>query len=145
MKTKINIVVALGLAALTFSACGTKEQKVERAEENVRDAKEDVQDANLELQQAQQQYRDEAAARITENERSIDELRGRMKDSKEKVDAEYSEKVNKLEEKNKEMDVRLKGYNDTNKDKWEEFKREFNHDMDELGQSLKDLGRDNKK
>jgi hypothetical protein len=28
---------------------------------------------------------------------------------------------------------------------WESFKREFNHDMDELGQALKDLTVDNKK
>ena len=28
---------------------------------------------------------------------------------------------------------------------WESFKREFNHDMDEIGQALKDLTVDNKK
>jgi len=31
-----------------------------------------------------------------------------------------------------------------NAEEWETFKREFNHDMDELGKALKDLTVDNK-
>jgi len=34
--------------------------------------------------------------------------------------------------------------NDADSD-WQSFKREFNHDMDELGHSLKDFTVDNKK
>jgi hypothetical protein len=34
---------------------------------------------------------------------------------------------------------------DKNQTDWEKFKREFNHDMDELGKSLKDLTVNNKK
>jgi hypothetical protein len=39
----------------------------------------------------------------------------------------------------------LESYKDEGKEKWESFKKEFNHDMDELGKSIKDLFKDNVK
>ena len=37
------------------------------------------------------------------------------------------------------MKKRLEDYKADSKDKWESFKTEFNHDMDELGSAFKDL------
>jgi len=42
------------------------------------------------------------------------------------------------------MRARLVAY-EKSQSNWESFKREFNHDMDEIGQALKDLTVDNKK
>jgi len=41
--------------------------------------------------------------------------------------------------------VKISKYKNDGNEKWESFKREFNYDMDELGQSLKDLGENNVK
>jgi len=50
-----------------------------------------------------------------------------------------------LRKKNKRLKEKLDSYkNDADSD-WHSFKREFNHDMDELGHSLKDFTVDNKK
>lgn len=49
-----------------------------------------------------------------------------------------------MEQKNKELKVKIDSYkNDVNSD-WKAFKKEFNHDMDQLGKSLKDFTVDNK-
>lgn len=55
----------------------------------------------------------------------------------------YEKRIITLQEKNMEMRARLDNYEKSQSD-WESFKREFNHDMDELGQSLKDITVDNK-
>jgi hypothetical protein len=43
------------------------------------------------------------------------------------------------------MKDKMNGYKAEGKDKWENFKTEFNHDMDELGNALSDLGKNNVK
>ena len=66
------------------------------------------------------------------------------KEKKEMREA-HEKAVKELEEKNESMKTKMKDYKEEGKDKWESFKREFNHDMDELGRALKDFGVDNKK
>ena len=50
-----------------------------------------------------------------------------------------------MEQKNKDLKVKMDAYkNDVSSD-WQSFKREFKHDTDEIGKVLKDLTVDNKK
>jgi hypothetical protein len=58
---------------------------------------------------------------------------------------EYRERIAELKSRNEKAKERLNNYNDNNHEKWEDFKREFNHDMDELGNALKDFTVNNKK
>jgi len=46
---------------------------------------------------------------------------------------------------NQKKKVKISKYKNDGNEKWESFKREFNYDMDKLGQSLKDLGENNVK
>ena len=48
-------------------------------------------------------------------------------------------KIDELEQKNSELKKRLDDYKADGKEKWEKFKAEFSHDMDELGKAFKDL------
>ena len=43
------------------------------------------------------------------------------------------------------LKAKIKNYNNETNEKWEDFKNEFNHDMHELRQSLKDLVKNNVK
>ncbi|MFL5764097.1 MAG: hypothetical protein ACJ77K_09160 [Bacteroidia bacterium] len=145
MKTSIYI-ITLGITAICASACNNKEQRVDQAKENVRDAQENLDQAKIDLQRAQDEYRNETSAKFTENQKDIDELQLRVNNSKEKVDQEYKEKVNRLDQQNKELQGRLRDYNDTDtRDKWDQFKQDFERDMDTLRTSLKDLVHGNKK
>ncbi|MBA3707137.1 MAG: hypothetical protein H0W84_14905 [Bacteroidetes bacterium] len=52
----------------------------------------------------------------------------------------YDKRINELEQKNKDLKKRMADYNEQDgKSNWQLFKTEFTHDMDELGNALKDL------
>ena len=80
---------------------------------------------------------------INNNEIRIKELAEQMNKPGTILDPLYAKKIAKLEQKNKDLKIKLKAY-ETNQSDWEKFKREFNHDMDELGKAFKDLTVDNK-
>jgi len=61
------------------------------------------------------------------------------------MDKAYQKSIDTIEQRNNNLKLKMDSYkNDANSD-WKSFKREFNHDMNELGHSLKDLTVDNKK
>lgn len=112
----------------------------------LQDAKADVVQADKNLEQAQEDYLADMATyksdintKITANEQSIRDFKARIADSKEQAKADYDKEIIKLEEKNTDMKRKIDEYKQEGKDKWDSFKTEFNHDMDELGRALKDL------
>jgi uncharacterized protein HemX len=138
MKTKTIIVAAVaGMAGVILSSCQTKEQKLENAQENVVDANED-------LRKAQREFREEQENQLRENEMSIETYRTEIKNEKEDMRLEYERRIDSLQQRNKELRIKLNEDYDNN-DRWESFKREFNHDMDELKASLRDLRKNNVK
>lgn len=91
-------------------------------------------------------FREDAEKRIKENEKRIAELKKEKKEGTQEVQDKYNKKVADLEQKNMELKKRVSDYTyDNNQSKWNQFKREFNHDMKELGQAIKDIGKDNVK
>ena len=50
-----------------------------------------------------------------------------------------------IENKNEKLKKQLADAYDTRTNKWAEYKREFNHDMDELEKAINDLLQDNVK
>ncbi len=57
----------------------------------------------------------------------------------------YDKSIADLEARNEAMKVKVGVYKEEGNEKWQSFKDEFNHDMNELGDALKDLTKDNKK
>ena len=155
MKNVIFMIAAvLALAAGTFvSSCDTPAQKVDKAETNLDDAKQDLKDAksdaNAEARKAAlaeewRVFKGEAEMKIKTNEARIAELKSKMKTSGKALDALYAKSVDALEERNKALQARIDAYGKGQSD-WDVFKREFNHDMDGLGQAFTDLTVNNKK
>ena len=62
-----------------------------------------------------------------------------MATDKRKIKVRDQKIIDDLEQKNINMRKKIEEYQETGKDKWEAFKVEFNHDMDELGTALKNL------
>jgi len=92
-----------------------------------------------------QKFKKEAQERIQKNKEAIAEFKAKMLKEKKEAKAQYKERINELEQKNNKLKDRIADYKEDGKEKWESFKNEFNHDMDEVGKALKDLGNDNKK
>jgi len=122
----------------------TARENLQEAQIEVVDAKWDVKEARMDTISEYQNFRNECEVRIKENKKSIADLRLKASDVEEKDRTVYQENVNKLEQKNFDLNRELADYKDEGLVKWVSFKREFNHDMDELGKALKDFAVDNK-
>lgn len=139
MKTKKIVIAVIGcVAGLVLSSCQTKEKKLEDAQENVKEANED-------LDEAEREFRNEADIKLRENENEIRMYKDNINTMKVETRANYQRMVDSLERRNEELKIKLKEYKGETNDKWDAFKREFNHDMDELKNSLKDIGKNNVK
>ncbi|MFL5754032.1 MAG: hypothetical protein ACJ76F_11540 [Bacteroidia bacterium] len=148
MKKQKLMIVMMGIVATAFiSSCQSPEKKVEKAEEKVEDAKMDLTQAQIDARnenfKAWQKFRNESEDRIRENEKMIGEQKAKLKNTNNK--AGNDPRLDEMERKNSELRQKIYNYDNADDSKWEEFKREFNHDMDELGKSLKDFTVDNKK
>ena len=154
-KVIFTLSISTFMLGTILMGCQSSTKKEEVAQEKFQDAKENLEqvqyDANLSAQKKAaiaeewNKFRNDTRATITENEIQIAELKVKIKKSGNRIDSIYYKKIDLLEQKNKDIEAKIKTYkNDTNSD-WESFKREYNHDMNELGKALKDMTIDNKK
>lgn len=154
MKNKLfTLLVATSFIAGTiFTGCqssATKEEaaqtEVDEAEQALEDAR---QDANIEAQKVATAeewlaFKTESEVKISEYEIRIKALKTQMRKPGKTFDDLYKQRIEQLEQKIADLKTRMRDY-EKNQTGWETFKREFNHDMDELGTALKDLTVDNK-
>lgn len=152
-KTIFFLAITTIIVGTTVVGCKstTKEEiesqeKVDVAEQNLKDAKDSLVVAKKAATAEEwQTFKNQTDSVISYNEAQIAELKLKMQKTGKSVDAKYQKNIDILEQKNKDLKVKVDTYkNDANSD-WQSFKREFNHDMDEIGQAFKDLTVDNKK
>jgi len=147
----LSVTITL-MAGTIFTGCQSSVQKQDAAQAKVKDARQDLNEAQKDANAIGQElataeewatFKCESEIKIRDNEIRITELNVKMKKPGETFDELYANKIANLELQNKEMRTRLTAY-EKSQSNWETFKREFNHDMDELGKALKDLTVDNK-
>jgi len=147
------IAVTTIMAGTIFTGCQSSTQKQQAAQDKVQDARQDLNAAKKNANEVAQKaataeewktFKSESELKIKDNEIRINELTVKMKKPGELFDALYEKKITNLEQQNKDLKARLEAY-EKSQSNWESFKREFNHDMDAIGQALKDLTVDNKK
>jgi chromosome segregation ATPase len=152
-KTSIIFSVATSVALVAIlMGCQSAAQKEEVAQDKVQDAKQDLKevqnDINTEAQKVAtaeewKEFRIATEEKISDNEKRIAELKVKIKKEGKTLDAVRENKIDKLQQQNRDFRERLDAY-EKNQSDWESFKEEFNRDMDELGKALKDLTVDNK-
>ena len=152
-RTILILSVTIPLIAGTiFTGCQSSVQKQDAAQAKVQDARQDLNEAQKDANAIGQElataeewatFKSESEVKIRDNEIRITELNVKMKKPGEAFDELYAKKIANLEFQNKEMRTRLIEY-EKSQSNWETFKREFNHDMDELGKALMDVTVDNK-
>jgi hypothetical protein len=154
MKKAIFILlVAMFSTATLFVSCKPSTNEEQTAEDNLQVAKNNVEDAHKELDDAKRQanleewesFKNDVNTIVEKNDAKIDSLKLEIKKSGKAADAEYQKKIDALKERNQELKVKIKTYKNDADSNWESFKREFNHDTEELGKSLKDFTVNNKK
>lgn len=154
MKNSIMLfIVTTFLAGTILTGCQTSAEKVDDANTNVAEAKQDLKEVKAEVsaeekkaaeEAAWKAYKVEAESKIDANDVLIADSKDKMKKSGKTMDKLYKQQVEALEQRNKDLRQRINAYDANSQSDWESFKREFDHDMDELGAALKDLTVNNK-
>jgi TolA-binding protein len=143
MKKSIFTLAAMSLlmTGAIFTSCNSAAQKEDNTTTESQDAiAEEQVVATAEEWQA---FKTDAEAKIKNNEIRIEELTVQMNKPGQVFDDLYKNRIEELEKQNRELQYRIDAYDKSHTD-WEKFKREFNHDMDELGEALKNITVNNK-
>lgn len=139
-KSIVTITVLVLLAgAIYLISRNSAAENVDNAEDKVMEAQMNLDKANIAYLADMEVYRQENAAKIESNNRSIAAFHARVASEKAETRADYQRKIAELEQMNTDMKKRVDEYKADGKDNWEKFKVEFNRDMDELGNAFKDL------
>jgi hypothetical protein len=126
------------LAGTLFTGCESAAQKDEtNAEQELKEAQ------RVATAEEWKAFKIETEAKIAKNEIRIGELRVKLNQPGTTFDNSLANRIDNLEQKNKDLRIRLGNYGQ-NQSNWDSFKREFNHDMDELGKALADFTVNNK-
>ena len=131
--------VILYMAGSVFTGCNNNREKVEDAEENVKKTNRELIDSKAQHEKDLQQFKSDAEFKIDVIQKSIDELKAEIKTASSKFKAKYEKEVLALEQKNTELRKSINEYKYEGKDKWEEFKRDFNNNMDVMANAIKDI------
>ena len=139
MKNKIStLAFTIMMIAASTATFGQNKKTETETQKDLRLAKTD----SLE---DYKKFKTDAEMRISENDKRIAKLKEKKSDESQEVKDKYNKKIQALEERNNKLKTKVKESENTPTSTWSSFKREFKHDMDELGNAIKDIGVDNKK
>ncbi|MCX6236972.1 MAG: hypothetical protein NTY07_05325 [Bacteroidia bacterium] len=152
-KTMLSMaVLAFMVGTISGSFGQDLDNKSLKAKENIQEAPKNVVVAKQDLKGVQktdaisefQKFRKESEIKIKSFDNRIGDLKVTFYQNKIKNKESYQDNLNILEQKNDNLNVKLTEYNVKEQNKWASFKLEFNHDLDEIGKSLKDFAINNK-
>lgn len=148
MKKSILVLAFVSiLAGNVILSCKSNSEKESEALDKVQDAKENLDDVTEGINEDAiskandlewQTYKSEAVATITVNENRIAELKKAINKPGSTFDKSYAKSIANLEDKNSSLKVKITNY-ENNQTDWDSFKREFNADMNELGQAIQKI------
>ncbi|MES2559446.1 MAG: hypothetical protein V4590_06885 [Bacteroidota bacterium] len=140
MKNPIlTIITATTFVAAIVTGCSSPATKVENAKQDLKEAKQELSQEQRDSVADYMAFKQESEERIAANEKTIAAFKERMVTDKKQLKKADQQVIDELEQRNIDMRKKLDEYQANGKDSWVEFKKEFSHDMDELGQSLKNL------
>jgi hypothetical protein len=154
MKRTIYTLAAITVMTATLLlGCNSSTKKQEDAIDDVADARENTEDAKEQLMMAKKEanaeewkkIKKETNIKFTENKIRSAQLKVKMTKSGSSIDTVYAKKIEELEQKNKNIKIKVDSYKNDTSDDWELFKREYNHDINELNRAIKELTVYNKK
>jgi hypothetical protein len=145
-KTIYSLLFALLIAGTALLGCKSSTKEEKESQEKVQEAKDNlVEEKKAVSAEEWKAFRKDTDSVINKNKIRIAVLKLNLKQTGKTVDAKYNKNIDVLEQKNKDLKTKMDTYKNDASNDWESFKREFNHDMNELGNALKDLTVDNKK
>jgi PBP1b-binding outer membrane lipoprotein LpoB len=145
-KSIISLALSAMFLGAMLSGCNSPQEKVENAKDDLHDAQkylaqykqDSIEDAEW------KEFKVSAQAKIDANRSDIAALREKKSKGGVFMDPIYGKQILTLEEKTLALQIRIDDYEKYHSN-WETFKREFDHDAEELGNTLKNISTDNSK
>ena len=144
-KTILTFTITGVIVAASLTVFGQENKKAKEARKDVAQSQKDLREAKTDSAADFKKFKKDAEAKISENQKKIAELKAKKSNDSKEVKEKYDKKVLALEKKNNELKKKIEAADKTQTSMWSSFKREFNHDMDELMHAIKDIGTDNVK
>ena len=143
MKSHVlKIIMTVCTVAMFVSSCSDEAAKTNNdktASPQINSDSEKNRDAEIEA------YKKQSREKIAANEKIISDLKARVNISEEEARDNYNYRIEVLEKRNNELKIKLESFQEKSEAKWNDFKREFNHDMQELGNAFEDFSKNNVK
>jgi len=119
------------MAITGFTTFGQENKKVPQASKDLIGAQVDLNEARIDSAADFQKFKKESELKINDNENKIAELKTKS------WNENFSEqKIDTLQQKNDALKKKIEESDKTKTSNWTSFKREFNHDADDLGRAL---------
>ena len=132
---------------INCNSSAVKEDKVlkndQEVENNLAETKMDLIMVPHDTINSYQKFKKESEKLITNYEKDITELKERISKEKNEDKANLQKQLTILEKKNNDLRNKLNGYYDDGTDSWMAFKKEFKHDLDDLGKAFSDFTKNN--
>lgn len=151
-KTLLSITLIGFTFASLLTACNSSADNVDQAEKDLMKQEADVYDAKNELEEAKhtylqdfEDYKIEKTMEIAKNDQAIADLKIRIEGENAVNRKAYRLQIARIESENDVLREKMDTYHPENQERWEEFKKEFSHDINELGKAMQDVGQDNVK
>ena len=142
-KSIFTLAITVFITGSVLTSCESSSEKVDAANEDVAEAQQDLEEAQQDYTEQYKQFKLESDEKVTVNEKLIADLKEYAENKKKEAKITYEKTIDNLEKRNQVMKEKVTDYKDQGYENWNSFKDEFNRDMNELGQALKDLTKDN--
>ena len=142
----LSVMIFLTGILLFFYGCNssnTKESVKQETKTETTDLQK-VETTRVATAEEWQAFKNDAEQRLVVNEQKIADLKKQLKKPGKLFDKMYENRIAKLEDQNRTLRMKINAYEKEQTD-WEVFKREFNHDMDELGKAINNVFTDDNK
>jgi hypothetical protein len=138
-KSLLSIILG-GFILTSCQSLGNKKDKAQlKLEEKAKKLKEAKQLQILAINDSIKLFRKEALVKIEANEKQIIDFKAKITTKKKESKAEYEKKLNALEQKNTALKLKLNTLKAEGIEKWTPYKFDFNNDLNELSDALKDF------
>jgi len=141
MKHSTGILTTITLiAVLVFTGCdrpSNQSNQMENAETSVIESNRDLEIAKAEVEAEYRIYRTKNADRMTENNRTIEDIKEKISNEPDsEVRARHENRLQEYEVKQRELNREMDNYRVSGRESWNSFKDSFSNRMDDLGDSL---------
>lgn len=147
--TVFNTTIAALILSISFISCDNAVQKDDDQNRGDRiEARDNTGTAENEYRQDVAPDRDDFERRAERNNERITELRNEVDNTERDNTAttdqedhrERTQRIEELEEQNRDLETRLENFQEDGEESWEEFKADFNREMEKLESEIEELG-----